>query len=291
MTRSSAASIAAAARTSLSSLRRSPSQASSIAAEPISDDGLATFLPAMSGAEPCCACATACSAPAFSDAASPRLPAISLASSERISPYILVVTTTSNGLASRTKQRRHGVDDALLVRHLRIVLRHRAHAFEKKPVRDAQHIGLVHRRHFLAPLHRQLEGGLRDARRALPRDLAHGEREIGRRHEFAGAVVHIAVGVEAFGVLAHDDEIDGRAAARRKAVTRARRADIGVKVEPLAQFAGRVEPAFGHRRILVVRHRAEQHAVGRLGLVQHRRRERRALALVRRPADRGALEG
>ena len=61
------------------------------------------FLPAMSGAEPCCACATACSAPALSEAASPRLPAISLASSERMSPYILVVTTTSNGLASRIK--------------------------------------------------------------------------------------------------------------------------------------------------------------------------------------------
>ena len=45
----------------------------------------------------------ACSAPALSEAASPRLPAISLASSERMSPYILVVTTTSNGLASRIK--------------------------------------------------------------------------------------------------------------------------------------------------------------------------------------------
>src|SRR6185312_3380266 len=58
MTRSSAASIACAARLSAASPRRSPSQAKSIAAEPISDDGLATFFPAMSGAEPCCACAT-----------------------------------------------------------------------------------------------------------------------------------------------------------------------------------------------------------------------------------------
>ena len=59
MTRSSAASIARGrARELARRLRRSPSQASSIAAEPISEAGLATFLPAMSGAEPCCACAT-----------------------------------------------------------------------------------------------------------------------------------------------------------------------------------------------------------------------------------------
>ena len=43
--------------------------------------------------------------------------------------------------------------------------------------------------------------------------------------------MHRAVGVEAFGVLAHDDEIDRLAAARREAFARARRADIGVEVE------------------------------------------------------------
>src|SRR5665213_1562394 len=102
ITRSSALSIACAAPLSLLSPRRSPSQASSIAAEPISEDGLARFLPAMSGAEPCCACATPWSAPALSEAARPRLPAISLASSDRMSPYMLVVTTTSNWPASRT---------------------------------------------------------------------------------------------------------------------------------------------------------------------------------------------
>ena len=39
-----------------------------------------------------------------------------------------------------------------------------------------------------------------------------------------------------------------------------------------------------------MRHRPEQHAVGCLGLLQHRRRERRAFALVRRPADRSVLK-
>src|SRR5262249_3454397 len=99
---SSAASIASAASMRRLSRRRSPSQASSIAAEPISDAGLARSCPAMSGADPCCACATAWSVPALSEAASPRLPAISEARSDRMSPNMLVVTMTSNGLASRT---------------------------------------------------------------------------------------------------------------------------------------------------------------------------------------------
>src|SRR5262245_54218776 len=47
---------AAAASNELAFLRR-PCQASSIAADTISESGLATFLPAMSGADPCAACA------------------------------------------------------------------------------------------------------------------------------------------------------------------------------------------------------------------------------------------
>ena len=73
------------------SLRRSPSQVSSIATEPISEAGLATSWPAMSGAEPCWACASACSSPALIEAARPRLPEISEASSDRMSPNALVV--------------------------------------------------------------------------------------------------------------------------------------------------------------------------------------------------------
>src|SRR5262249_29156528 len=102
ITASSARSMRSAARASRSSPRRSPSQASSMAVEPMSDAGLAWSRPAMSGAEPCWACATACVAPALMDAASPRLPAISEASSERMSPNMLVVTITSNMPASRT---------------------------------------------------------------------------------------------------------------------------------------------------------------------------------------------
>src|SRR6185312_8361040 len=59
ITRSSAASIASAARCREGKRRRSPIQTSSIAAEPMRDDGLALSFPAMSGAEPCWAWATA----------------------------------------------------------------------------------------------------------------------------------------------------------------------------------------------------------------------------------------
>jgi hypothetical protein len=103
---------------------------------------------------------------------------------------------------------------------------------------------------------------LDDAGRAFARDLAHRKREIGRRHELAGALEHVAIGVKAFGVLAHDDEIDRLAAARRKLRARPGGADVGEQVEPLAQRAGWINPALLGRRIIVVRDRSEDHAVG-----------------------------
>jgi ABC-type sugar transport system permease subunit len=52
---------------------------------------------------------------------------------------------------------------------------------------------------------------------------------------------HRAVGVEAFRVLTHDDEVDGRPAARGKVAPASRRPNIGEQIEALAQFARRVE--------------------------------------------------
>ena len=80
----------------------------------------------------------------------------------------------------------------------------------------------------------EIERDLGDSRRALACDLADRKRKIGRRHEFARARMHRAVGIEAFRVLAHDHEVDRRAAARRKAAARTRRSDVGIEVEPLA---------------------------------------------------------
>ena len=188
------------------------------------------------------------------------------------------------------QQRRHGVDDALVVGDVGVARSNRTHALEVKAVRYPQHIGFVHGGDFLAPPHGELERGLRDPRRALPRNLAHRQRQIRRRHEFAGTEMHGAVGIEAFRVLAHDDEIDGRAAAGRESRARPRGADIGVKVEPLAQFAGRIEAALGDGRILIMRDRAEQHSVRGLGYFKDRIRKRRAAGAMRGPADGSGLE-
>jgi hypothetical protein len=98
------------------------------------------------------------------------------------------------------------------------------------------------RRHLLAALERMRKCRLRDPGRARASDLAHREREVGRRHELARSDEHRAIGIKAFGVLAHDDEVDLRPAARRKTATTSRRTNIGEQVETLAQFARRIEP-------------------------------------------------
>src|ERR1019366_56229 len=80
------------------------SQSSNSAAERINDVGLALSWPEMSGAEPCCAWAMQCKSPALIEAPKPRLPDSSDASSDKMSPNMLVVTITSNRSASRTKR-------------------------------------------------------------------------------------------------------------------------------------------------------------------------------------------
>jgi hypothetical protein len=97
-------------------------------------------------------------------------------------------------------------------------------------------------------------------------------------------------GVEALGVLARDDEVDRRSAAWRKAAAAARRADIGEQVETLAQFPRRVETALRQRRVVVVRHWSEDHAVRGFGGVDRRRRQRGALRAQGRKPDRHRRE-
>ena len=75
---------------------RAPCQSSSMPADRTKETGLATPSPAMSGAEPCCACATQRSCPALTAPPRPRLPHSSEASSLRMSPNMFVVTMTSN---------------------------------------------------------------------------------------------------------------------------------------------------------------------------------------------------
>ena len=132
------------------SSRRSPSQASSIAAEPISEAGLARSCPAMSGAEPCCACAIACAVAGIERGGEPEAAAdlrgeVRQDVAEHVGGHHHVERA---GVAHQ--QRRHRIHDPLLVVHGREARRHRAHAFEKQSVRHPQHVGLVHRRHLVA---------------------------------------------------------------------------------------------------------------------------------------------
>jgi hypothetical protein len=121
-------------------------------------------------------------------------------------------------------------------------------------------------------------------------NLAHGERQVRGRHELAGAEEHGAVGVEAFGVLARDHQVDRRPAARRKAAAALRRTDIGVEIEQLAQAARRIAAALLHRRVGIVVDRPEDHAVGRPRRLDRRIRQRGALRPQRHEPDRDRRE-
>ena len=148
----------------------------------------------------------------------------------------------------------------------------------------------MHRRHLPAAALGEREGRLRDPGGTRPRDLAHGEREVGRGHELAGTEEHGTVGVEALGVLAGDHKIDGSAATRRKTAAAARRTDIGKQVEALAQFPGGIEAALRDRRIIVVRYRSENDAVRRSGGLHRRLGQRGALRVQGRKPDRHRRE-
>ncbi len=74
----------------------SPRCRSIIAALRMMAVGLAMFFPAMSGAEPCTASKIATSLPMFADGAKPRPPVRPDVRSLRMSPFMLLVTITSN---------------------------------------------------------------------------------------------------------------------------------------------------------------------------------------------------
>ena len=189
------------------------------------------------------------------------------------------------------QQRGHGVHELLLHLDVRIGFGDVARGFQKQPVRQAQDIRLVHDADFSTARHRQIEGLARNAQAGVARDLADRQGDIGRRHEFARPHEHRAVSIKTLGVLAHHDQIECLAAWRLDTVTRARGTDVGEKIEGLAQFARRVEPAFRDRRIDIMRHRTEHDAIGRARRLQHALGEGRAIRLQAREADVAGCEG
>ena len=109
---------------------------------------------------------------------------------------------------------------------------------QEKPVGHAEHIRLVHDGELLPPASRQLAGGAHDPRRGLGRDLAERQGDVGLRHELAAAGEHVAVGVEAFGILADDDEVH-RLAQDGQLRPRAAGPDIGIEIELDAELGRR----------------------------------------------------
>jgi hypothetical protein len=123
----------------------------------------------------------------------------------------------------------------------------------------------VHRRDLLPPPRRQGESLFGDPARALCGYLPDRQGEVFGRHEFARARDHRPVRVEAFRVLAHDDQVHWPAGRRGDARARLGGADVGVEVQAFSENPGGVATAFRERWIEIVGNRAQDHAVGRLG--------------------------
>ena len=121
------------------------------------------------------------------------------------------------------------VDDAVVGLDVRIVGRDLAEAVQEQAVRELHDVGLVHRGDALAThLARVLEGELRHPERGLGGDDL--ETLDDARHDGV-----LEAGVEIFGVLAHHDEVDALEPARN-ARQRARRTEVGVELELLAEL-------------------------------------------------------
>ncbi len=143
----------------------------------------------------------------------------------------------------------------------------------------------MHRGDLTAASAREAESRLGDATAGLRADLAYRESEIRGRHELARSQVHVAVGVETLGVLAHDHQVHRRAAPVLDALEAAARADIGEKIERDPQIAGGIAPALRARRVVEMRNGAEHEAVRRAAGLDDRVGQRAAVELQARVAD------
>ena len=197
--------------------------------------------PAMSGAEPCVACAIATSpSPMHRPGAMPRPPTRPAASSDRMSPNMLVVTTTSKLCGSRTSRIAKVSTITSSTRTSGYSAASFLHSSTNMPQLELEHRVLVDVGEVLAALARQLERGARDAAAAGARDHAHRQRHLVGRAELARAGDHVAVGLEALVVLAHDHQVDVVVQAADVGI-RARRPHVGEQVELLAQDRVRVD--------------------------------------------------
>jgi hypothetical protein len=166
------------------------------------------------------------------------------------------------------QQRRRRVHDHLVQPHVRVALGDGPDLTQEQAVGQLQHVRLVHGGHPAPSAAGQLECGHRHPLGRLRADLADRQRQIAVGHELPAARVHGTVGVEALGVLPHDDQVHRRAQ-RAQAGARATRPDVGEQLEHRAQLGRRVDAALGPGRVVVVRHRPEQHAVHLRDALEH----------------------
>ncbi len=147
-------------------------------------------------------------------------------------------------------------------------------------------------RHFFRrPGGGDTEPGVGDGGRVFGRDPAHGKGHTGDGHELARSLFHVAVGIEAFKVLTHHNQIDRLVKRPRHAGMRFRRPDIGPQRQSFAQHARGVQPTFRNRRIGIMRHRTKDHAIGGAGGFNHRVGDCRPVFFQRGKADFGVGEG
>ena len=176
----------------------SPRWRSSITPERMSAVGLMTFLPAYFGAEPCTASKIATSEPRFADGAKPRPPTSAEERSLRMSPFMFVITITSNcsgRLTSWCAQLSTMMCCASMSGYSGAIVFERALERPLGELHDVRLRGAVDR---LAPLGAgELEGEPDDLLAALARDQLEALRHARRLHVLDARV-------EVLDVLAHD---------------------------------------------------------------------------------------
>ena len=195
----------------------------------------------MSGALPCTASNTPISPPRLAAPTTPRPPTSPAHRSETMSPYRFGITSTSNcsGCITSCMHAASTIRSSYLISGYSRATR--ADAVEEQAVAQLHDVGLVDRRHLLAAVTaRVLEREARDARRRLLGDDLQALDDPGNH-------LVLEAGVQVFGVLAHDHEIDVLEA-RRDARQVPHRAQVRVQIERLAQADVHAREALADRR-------------------------------------------
>ena len=135
---------------------------------------------------------------------------------------------------------RHRIDDDLVDSHVGKVLRGAITLLDEHAAAEFEHGVFMNQRQQLAPVPRQIQRDARHPLAADARDHAYRNRHVIGRPELARTGDDVAVGLKAFVVLAHDDQVDVVVQAADARV-RARRPDVGKQVEVLAHDRMRID--------------------------------------------------